>query len=143
MSELDDLIAEQARDMQFGDRNQKQGVSLDLLEPFLSEDGLVPEPREHRRSPECAIHGRADIRPHNGRTGWRCGICFRDRSRQYAAAHRDRCNANTRRWRANHADHRREYEREYKRRRYQEDPEYRARELARNRARKQRMREAA
>jgi hypothetical protein len=144
MTELDDLIAEQAKDDASFQAPERGTVSLERFDPFLSEDGFTPVPREKKWRSECAIHGQTALVADPGKsTGWRCRKCNSERSLRYAARNREKMAENTRKWRTANPGWVKRYAREYKRRRYQNDPEYRARERERARRWKQKQKEEA
>lgn len=147
---LERLIREQRTDMANG--------SLQYPEPGVEsydrfESGSDPEfamqigrDRLTREWPECAYHGRSALRQQPGTYfGWACRECEAERSREYRSDPnvREKLAERTKQWRKDNPERHRDYAREYKRRRYHNDPEFRAREQARARERKARLKQAA
>lgn len=146
---LERLIEEQRQDMARGEfQYPEPGVeSYDRFESGSDPEFAMQIGRDRltRERPECAYHGRAHLRQQPGTFyGWMCRECERDAARRYLSKDgvREKVRETTRIWKAEHRERVNAYERDYKKRRYHEDPEYRARELARKRAYKQRMKEA-
>lgn len=134
MSELDQLIAEQKREMRRGARLPHEStISLEGWTRSLSNEGLTERAASRLgREWECPVHSTEDIVPAQkswverlGRK-WRCRVCSRERRRLYYISHRAEAIA---------------YNVEYQRRRYATDPAFRAKRAEANR--RQRARRAA
>lgn len=147
---LERLIKEQEADMRRGEYqdNEPGVVSYSALE---FEDGIeymLKKHSDHRdiNRPECYLHGRESLKLRPGTyAGWRCSICEAESGRKYRSRPevKEILRERTAEWKKAHPEEVKEYAREYKRRRYAEDPEYRAKEQKRVREYKRRVREEA
>lgn len=100
--ELAALIEEQAKDIARGRHVEHEigTISLTSMEPFLSNQGLRPMPRARRRDPECHIHGRENITAADNWVGWRCRVCYAERTKAWYAKHPEKRREHVRRYRA-------------------------------------------
>lgn len=98
MTELEQLIAEQARDDSSFQPPEQRVVPLDRFMHVLSNEGIPATPRNHRRHPECHLHGRQNIAAADNWVGWRCRICFSERAAMYLKTHPEKRALYKRRW---------------------------------------------
>jgi len=122
MSELEDLIQEQQKELKLGrfQRPEQNTVPLEEMYPFLSAEGPMPPSYRKIQWPECAIHGRSRMMPGSPRSYYRfkCGSCQVEATYRWREKNRDTYNA-----------YRRRYQREW----YKKNPEWVAARNARRR----------
>jgi len=147
--ELDELIDSQTRDMRSYAHYEpgEPGVTSYHVVPDGNPEDFVAwtKKKANRSYPECPYHGRAPLRAQPGTfSGYQCRECEKASARRYASlpGRRETLRERTRAWKQANPEKVREYAREYKRRRYHEDAEYRAKEQARAREAKRRLKEA-
>ena len=148
MDELEELIASQERDMRTGSFQPPEPgvVSYHGVMDGSPEEMIAWTQRpENRDIPECPYHGRGPLRVQPGTfNGWACRECEKVSARRYASSpgRREVLRERTKAWKQANPEKVREYAREYKRKRYAEDPAFRAKEQARSREAKRRRKEA-
>lgn len=157
--ELQQLIKEQEHDMKYGDviRGSERGaISLtEKLASRLSNEGFEfgTKRRKTGYSDECLLHGRQDLAPPSpskaaeGRR-YTCRVCQREAKRLWWEKNREYALAKHRRWVSQKHENDPEYRadvlrrnRETRKRKYNSDPEYRAKQ--RERAKQWREKHAA
>lgn len=130
-TELEELIREQRKDDFDFQPPEIHTVPLEKMIPFLSEEGLNEMPRANKKHPECHLHGREDIVASNNWAGWRCRVCYRIRSHEWAKRNRKRAAEWTKRWKKENPEKQREYHNKYRKNRYHTDPVWRQKEIDR------------